>query len=70
MQRITRDKLTPVFDRRLLPVARVEPGETFVIETEDSRGGRTRVRLRDRACVYSGVAPNSERAGLPPGYRR
>ena len=43
MQRITRDKLTPVFDRRLPPVARVEPGEMFVVETEDSRGGRTRV---------------------------
>ncbi|MBI1790160.1 MAG: acetamidase/formamidase family protein [Acidobacteria bacterium] len=43
MQRITRDKLTPVFDRRLPPVARVLPGEVFVVETEDSRGGLTRV---------------------------
>ncbi len=43
MQRITRDKLTPVFDRRSPPVARVAPGEVFVVETEDSRGGRTRV---------------------------
>ena len=43
MQHITRDKLTPVFDRRLPPVAHVAPGEVFVIETEDSRGGRTRV---------------------------
>lgn len=43
MQRITRDKLTPVFDRRLPPVARVEQGEIFVVETEDSRGGLTRV---------------------------
>jgi acetamidase/formamidase len=43
MLRVTRDQLTPVFDRRLEPVARVSPGETFVIETEDSRGGRTRV---------------------------
>jgi amidase len=43
MQRITRDKLTPVFDRRSPPVARVEPGEVFWVETEDSRGGRTRV---------------------------
>jgi len=42
MQRITRDKLTPVFDRRLPPVARVGAGETFLVETEDSRGGRTR----------------------------
>jgi amidase len=43
MQRITRDKLTPVFDRRLPPVARVAAGEVFLVETEDSRGGRTRV---------------------------
>ena len=43
MQRVTRDKLTPVFDRRLPPVLRVGRGEVFVVETEDSRGGRTRV---------------------------
>ena len=43
MQRITRDKLTPVFDSRTPPVAHVAPGEIFLVETEDSRGGRTRV---------------------------
>src|SRR2546423_11856519 len=43
MQRITREKLTPVFDRRSAPVAHVSPGEVFLVETEDSRGGRTRV---------------------------
>lgn len=43
MQRVTRDKLTPVFDRRLPPVATVQQGETFIVETEDSRGGRTRI---------------------------
>jgi amidase len=42
MQRVERDKITYVFDRRLPPVARVLPGETFIVETEDSRGGRTR----------------------------
>jgi amidase len=42
MQRITRDKLAVVFDRRIAPVAQVRPGEIFVVETEDSRGGRTR----------------------------
>lgn len=42
MQRITRDQLAVVFDHRLPPVAHVASGETFVIETEDSRGGRTR----------------------------
>lgn len=42
MLRITRDHTTVVFDRHLPPVAAVKPGETFVVETEDSRGGRTR----------------------------
>jgi amidase len=42
MQHITRDKLSVVFDRRIAPVARVKPGEIFVVETEDSRNGRTR----------------------------
>lgn len=41
--RITRDKLTPVFDRRIAPVARVAPGQEFIVETEDSRGGLTRL---------------------------
>ena len=39
MQRITRDRLAVVFDRRLPPVATVEPGEMFLVETEDARGG-------------------------------
>jgi acetamidase/formamidase len=42
MQRITRDQITIVFDHHLSPVARVQPGEVFVVETEDSRSGRTR----------------------------
>ena len=42
VQRITRDKLEGVFDRRIPPVAYVKPGETFIVETEDSRGGLTR----------------------------
>src|SRR5262245_18465847 len=43
LQKITRDNLTPVFVRRLEPVAQVKPGEIFLVETEDSRGGRTPV---------------------------
>ncbi len=43
MQRLTRDNLTPVFDRRLPSVLSVGQGEVFLVETEDSRGGRTRV---------------------------
>jgi amidase len=42
MQRIPRDQLTVVYDRRVPPVARVQVGEVFIVETEDSRGGRTR----------------------------
>ena len=42
MQRICRDKLAVLFDQRLKPVASVKPGEIFIVETEDDRGGRTR----------------------------
>ena len=42
IRRITRDQTTIVFDRHLAPVATVQPGEVFVVETEDSRSGRTR----------------------------
>jgi acetamidase/formamidase len=42
MQRIPRDRLAVLFDRRLEPVATVEPDEIFVVECEDARGGRTR----------------------------
>ena len=42
MQRITRDRLQVVFDRRIEPVAIVEPGEVIIVETEDARGGRNR----------------------------
>jgi amidase len=42
MQRVTRDKLAVVFDRRLPPVATVKPGEVFVVETDDCRTGATR----------------------------
>jgi amidase len=42
MQRIPRDQLAIVFDRRLDPVARIVPGERIVVEAEDARSGRTR----------------------------
>jgi amidase len=42
MQRITRESLQVVFDRRIEPVAIVEPGEVILVETEDARGGRNR----------------------------
>ena len=42
MTRITREQTTIVYDHHLPPVATVQPGEVFVVETEDSRSGRTR----------------------------
>jgi amidase len=42
MQRITRESLQVVFDRRIEPVAIVEPGEVILVETEDARRGRNR----------------------------
>ena len=42
MQTVTRDRTSYVFDRRLEPVARVQPGETITVETEDSCGGLVR----------------------------
>jgi amidase len=42
MQRVARDKISYVFDRRLPPVLHVASGEMFVVETEDSRTGQTR----------------------------
>src|SRR4051812_37616203 len=42
MLRVTRDQLAVVFDRRLPPVARVLPGEVFIVETDDCRTGATR----------------------------
>lgn len=42
MQRITRDRISCAFDRRLEPVLRVADGEVFQVETEDARSGKTR----------------------------
>lgn len=42
MQRITRDRISCAFDRRLEPVLRVAEGEVFQVETEDARSGKTR----------------------------
>jgi acetamidase/formamidase len=42
VQRIGRDQLAVVLDRREKPVATVRPGERFVVECEDARTGNTR----------------------------
>lgn len=49
MQRISRDKISYVFDRRLAPVLEVAEGEVFEVETEDARTGQTRTPETCRA---------------------
>jgi acetamidase/formamidase len=42
MQRLTRENFSHVFDRHRPAVLTVTPGETFLVETEDSRSGQCR----------------------------
>ncbi|MGD9713933.1 MAG: acetamidase/formamidase family protein [Thermomicrobiales bacterium] len=42
MQRVTRENLSVVFDRRIEPVATIDPGVTVVVPCEDARSDRTR----------------------------
>jgi acetamidase/formamidase len=42
MKRISRERISYVFDRKPEPVLRVSQGEVFEVETEDSRTGQTR----------------------------
>ena len=55
MQRITRDRISYAFDRRLEPVVRVADGEVFQIETEDSRTGRTRTAETTRPAFLNAM---------------
>jgi amidase len=43
MQRITRERIGYLLDRRIPPVAVVRDGETVLVETEDARTGRARL---------------------------
>lgn len=77
MQRITRDRLTVVFDRHQPPVAHVQPGERFVVECEDARGGKTRTpdtitpaalrEMRQRGWYGNPVTGPLYVAGAMPG---
>jgi acetamidase/formamidase len=78
MQRVTRDKISYVFDRRLEPVLRVAAGEVFEIETEDARTGQTRTQetcrpeyvlaLRNKGPYYGNpVTGPIHVAGAEPG---
>jgi acetamidase/formamidase len=78
MQRVTRDRISYVFDRRLEPVLRVAAGEVFQVETEDSRTGQTRTpettrpeyvkALRSKGTYYGNpVTGPIHVAGAEPG---
>ncbi len=60
MQHVTRDRISYSFDRSLEPVLRVKSGQTFVVETEDSREGRTR--------TPESTTPDALRAMRAKGY--
>lgn len=78
MQRVTRDRISYVFDRRLEPVLRVAEGEAFQVETEDARTGQTRtpetirpeyvLSLRSKGPYYGNpVTGPIHVAGAEPG---
>ncbi len=60
MQRISRESISAFFTAQCIPALSVESGETFLVETEDSRGGRTR---RPEQCT-----PQSLREMRQKGY--
>lgn len=65
MRRVTRDCYSYVFDRRLEPVLRVEPGETFEVETQDARTGRTRTPGTTSAGYVKGLRTGGPYYGNP-----
>ncbi|MFN0053616.1 MAG: acetamidase/formamidase family protein [Planctomycetales bacterium] len=65
MQRITRDKISYVFDRRPEPVLRVADGELFEVETEDARTGQTRTPETCRAAYVIGLRSKGPYYGNP-----
>jgi acetamidase/formamidase len=77
VQRIPRDRISYVFDRRLQPVLYVEDGEVFEVETEDSRTGRTRTpettrpeflkAMRSKGYYGNPVTGPIQVAGAEPG---
>jgi acetamidase/formamidase len=42
LPRISRDRISSLFDRNLPPVIHIQPGMTLIVETEDTRRGETR----------------------------
>lgn len=61
MQRLTRDCTSYAFDRHRQPALTVAAGETFIVETEDSRSGQTRTPETIRPEFVKGLRSK-------PGY--
>ena len=65
MRRVTRDRYSYVFDRRLEPAIRVEPGEVFEVETQDARTGKTRTPETTTAEYVKGLRSKGPYYGNP-----
>ena len=65
MRRITRDRYSYVFDRRLEPALCVQPGETFEVETQDARTGQTRTPETTTAEYVKGLRSKGPYYGNP-----
>jgi acetamidase/formamidase len=65
VQRISRDRISYVFDRRLEPVLRVAEGEVFQVETEDARTGLTRTPETTRSEYVKALRSKGNYYGNP-----
>lgn len=65
LQRVTRNKISYVFDRRLEPVLRVAEGELFEVEMEDARTGQTRTPETIRPEYVLGLRSKGPYYGNP-----
>jgi len=65
MQRVTRDRISYAFDRRLEPALRVRPGEEFEVETEDARSGRCRAAEQCRPEYVKALRSGNHYYGNP-----
>lgn len=65
MQRIPRDRISYVFDRHAEPVLRIQPGEVFEVETEDSRTGLTRTPETTRPEYVKSLRASGRYYGNP-----
>src|SRR5262249_32998046 len=67
VQRISRDHISHVFDRRLEPVLRAAGGEVFQVETEDARNGLTRTPETTRPAYLKELRARGYHGNPGPG---